>query len=113
MEQNSQLQLFPIVRSSIPSIFKTIDDHFADFHGENPHVYENIKRIAYQAKAAGRKRIGMKLIFERLRWEYYIRTDRPEEEFMLNNNYTSRYARLLMANEPELAGMFETRILKS
>jgi len=113
MEQRTvdQLQLFPV--KPVHNLFKTIDDHFADFHGENPHVYENIKRIAYQAKAAGRKRIGMKLIFERLRWEYFIRTDRPEAEFMLNNNYTSRYARLLMANEPELAGMFETRILKS
>lgn len=113
LRSNEQLQLFPVVRPSVYSLFKTIEDNFADFHAANPHVYHNIRLMAHQAKAAGRKKIGMKLIFERMRWEYYISTERPEAEFMLNNNYTSRYARLLMENDSELAGMFETRSLKS
>jgi len=32
-----------------------------------------------------------------------------DEIYRLNNNYTALYARLLMDNEPELAGLFEIR----
>jgi hypothetical protein len=112
MEHADQLQLFPVIKPLF-GLYQSIEDAFLEFHRNNPHVYHNIRVIAFQALAAGRKKIGMKLIFERLRWEYYIATERSEAEFVLNNNYTSRYARLLMENEPELAGMFETRKLKA
>ena len=36
-------------------------------------------------------------------------TNDPASEFKLNNNYRSFYSRLLMEQEPELAGYFETR----
>lgn len=36
-------------------------------------------------------------------------TERFGDEYKLNNDYRAFYARLLMANEPELAGFFETR----
>jgi hypothetical protein len=35
------------------------------------------------------------------------------EEFKLNNNYTSRYARLLMEREAGLSGLFATRELRA
>lgn len=37
----------------------------------------------------------------------------PDEQWKLNNNFTSRYARLLLENEPELEGLFEIRSLRS
>jgi hypothetical protein len=47
-----------------------------------------------------------------LRWQRHIDGLPDEHEaFLLNNNYTSRYARLLMELNPELAGIFETREL--
>ena len=52
------------------------------------------------------------MLFEVLRWEWIIRgLPDTAEEFKLNNNYTSRYARLIMESEPGLEGVFETRRL--
>jgi hypothetical protein len=48
-----------------------------------------------------------------LRWEWQGATTDPNAEWKLNNNYRSRFARLIMDNEPDLAGVFETRELKA
>lgn len=53
------------------------------------------------------ERMGMKAIYERVRWEFGIRTD--SQPYKLNNDFCSLYARALMENEPALAGFFETR----
>ena len=34
-------------------------------------------------------------------------------EFKLNNDFTSRYARLIMQQEPDLEDFFEVRVLRS
>ena len=81
-------------------------DVFARFHEANPHVYEALKYVALWAVRNGRK-LGMKAIYERVRWEYNLQT--ADEPYRLNNNYTAHYARLLMEQEPELAGYFEIR----
>ena len=88
-----------------------IERDFRKFHAENPHVYELLCVKAREAKAAGHARYGIKSIFERVRWHYQIELRHLEEPFKLNNNYTSRYARLIMAQEPDLAGFFEIREL--
>jgi len=85
----------------------SIETRFNLFHKANPHVYRMIRQIALDLKLTGHKRMGMKAIFERLRWLYMVQT--KGDVFKLNNNYTSHYARLIMAQEPELAGFFETR----
>lgn len=109
VETQDQLELFDIVPASSGL---TIEEAFEEFHRNNPHVYRNLRYLALKAVRAGRRKIGMKLLFERLRWEYFLDTKREEGDFALNNNFTSRYARLLMQNEPELAGRFETRELR-
>jgi len=43
-----------------------------------------------------------------LRWERAMKTT-DQTEWKLNNNYTSRYARLIMEQEPDLEGFFVTR----
>ncbi len=87
----------------------SIDAAFWNFHTNHPEVYKGLVRLAYQAVNAGRERIGIKMLFEVLRWEWIITPD-TSEEFKLNNNYTSRYARLIM-EEPGLGDVFETRRL--
>lgn len=77
----------------------------------NPHVYEALRRFALEAKRAGRERLGMKALYERVRW--YTAVESQGEPWKLNNSYTAFYARLLMQNEPELAGFFETRHQRS
>lgn len=89
---------------------RSIEAEFRIFHRENPHVYEKLVELARQARTNGRQTLGIGMLFEVLRWEHLIYTTDPD--FKLNNNYRSYYARLMMKNEPDLAGMFQTRKLQ-
>jgi len=84
-----------------------LEASFWEFHQANPEVYLTLARLAKQAKHDHGKMIGMKALFERVRWEMQIQTRRSD--FKLNNNHTAFYARMLMENEPELAGLFALR----
>lgn len=84
----------------------TLEQRFAAFHEANPHVYAHLRRLALDARRRGRQ-VGIKMLYEVLRWQYAMQTS--GDDFKLNNSYTSFYARLLMEQEPELAGYFETR----
>lgn len=89
---------------------KTIREAFEAFHKANPHVYRMLRDLALPHARRGQK-IGIGMLFEVLRWRYYLQTS--GDDFKLNNNYRSHYARLLMENEPALRGAFETRELRS
>jgi len=101
-----KLRLFPISGSSKGL---TLKDKFVSFDEENPHVYENLVYLTDKLVSSGRKKIGMKALFEILRWEYKINTKHGEDEFRLNNNYTSFYARKIMKEHPEHGNVFEIR----
>ena len=104
------LKLEPATEESAQGL--SIDERFERFHEANPHVYDNLKLLALQLKRReGKRKVGMKMLFEVLRYEYRLQT--RGDKFKLNNDYTSRYSRLLMAQEPELAGFFYTRELRS
>lgn len=82
---------------------------FWQFHAANPHVYATLCFLARQWIAVhGRGKLGVKMLFERARWEIAMDT-RDVSGFKLNNNHTAFYARLLMANEPDLLGVFNLR----
>lgn len=93
------------------SLETRLDREFSEFHESNPDVYAELVRLAREAVARGRRRIGIKMLWEVLRWHFWLQTS--SEDFRLNNNFPSRYARLVMAREPDLRGVFETRALKS
>jgi hypothetical protein len=80
---------------------------FADFHAANPQVYATLLRFALEAKRAGRTRMSINLLAERLRWHSTVEVN--GDEFRVNNNLRPYFARLLMEQEPELSGFFETR----
>lgn len=86
-----------------------IERAFLAFHEANPEVYATLARLAREAVAAGRTRIGMKMLWEVLRWEMFIKTTDGDSEFKLCNNYHALYARVLMDQEPDLVGLFEIR----
>lgn len=88
-----------------------LDVRFVEYHHANPHVYAAIVRMFREWKAAGHERIGIGMVFEVLRWQHGLRA--AGDQFAVNNSMRSRYARLVMANEADLAGIFETRTLKS
>lgn len=85
----------------------TLLDKFNKYHEANPHVYEMFKRFAWEAIQAGRKTLSAKFIFERIRWETEVSA--KGDEFKVNNNYHSYYARHFMAEYPDAPAKFRTR----
>ena len=90
-----------------------LDSEFIQFLRDNPTVYPKFRMLAVKLKAKGIDRWGAKAIWEVLRYEMALKSVTSGEKYALNNNYTSRFARKLMDEEPEeFAGFFETRTLK-
>jgi len=48
---------------------------------------------------------------QRVRWHMEIET-RSDDGFKINNDFSSRYARRIMEQEPDLKGFFVTRRLE-
>ncbi len=80
----------------------------ADFHRNNPHVLEAVRKVALQMRRAGHAQWSVNGAFEVLRYQWAMQTHDPEG-FKLNNTYRAWYARELMRTTPELADFFETR----
>jgi hypothetical protein len=89
----------------------TIQERFESFHNANPHVYVALRNLALQMLGNGVREYGIKGLFEILRWQFALQT--KGEPFRLSNDFTSRYARLLVKNNPELDGFFVMRELRS
>ena len=89
-----------------------IQEDFERFHRENPRIYRKIVNLCREAKACGHEHFSMDCIFHRLRW--YMTVERKSKEpFKLNDHYTARYARMVMATEPDLCDFFEIRKLRA
>lgn len=93
------------------AVDSVMEQRFKEFHAKNPQVYVSLVRLARQLKDRGHRKIGIKMLFEVVRWQTMLRTE--GDPFKLNNNYHSRYARKIMDQEPDLEGFFELRELKS
>jgi len=106
--------LFPLEPIVVPDARGgTIQERFDAFDRANPWIYNALVELSRELLGSGKDRIGMKMLFEVLRWEYLKRTTDEASDFKLSNSYTSRYARRIMAQEHELDGIFETRPLVS
>ena len=86
----------------------TIAQRFAKFHADNPQVYRMLVSLARDLRTRRPRKLGIKMLFEVLRWQYYVQTD-TDEEYKLSNDFTAPYARLIMAQEPDLQAAFNTR----
>jgi len=88
----------------------SIAERFDVFHAANPAVYQWLVKHARDLTRQGHKKIGIKMLFEVLRWRSMIRTTTAAgEEFKLNNDYSAHYARRIMERERDLAGVFHIR----
>lgn len=87
-----------------------IQREFEMFHAANPRVYAEICTIAREYARAGMVKVGIAHIWEVMRWSFFMETKTPEA-IKLNNNHRSRYARLVMEREADLATFFRTRRL--
>lgn len=107
--EDVQLPLFPVTEPEYEPEM-SIAERFAMFHGANPHVADALEALAAQWLAHHR-RVGMKALVERLRWESGIQTS--ADPFKINNSYTALYARLLILRHPEWRGAIQTRTLRA
>ena len=98
-----------VVQPSLP-FEKGHEDAFMRFHINNPEVYHALVAKAREWKDAGHGRGSIKMFWEAVRFDLGVKT-RGDSRFKLNNNLHSRYARLIMRHEADLAGFFETREL--
>lgn len=88
------------------SIDQRIIDQFKKFHAENPNVYDEFKKRAYEMKRAGRKFYSAAAIIWSLRYDFDLKTS--GEPFKISNTLAVVYGRFLVYNEPEqFTGFFK------
>lgn len=106
--------LFPIAELVHATHDQTasIADRFAQFHADNGWVFEALEALCSDWLTRGHNRVGVKQMFEVIRWQYGRRTS-GDQGFRCNNDFTSRYARLLIDRHPEWAEAIETRRLRA
>jgi hypothetical protein len=97
----------------VDSVESRRDREFSSFHGNNPQVYEELVHWTRNFKDAGRGRIGIRMVWEAVRWNKIMQTKDLSSDYKLNDHYHSRYARLIMQRERDLDGIFELRSLHS
>lgn len=89
----------------------TLQARFETWLADNRHIYDLFLRAARSLKQQGRRRYGAKALVEWIRFHSGVVS--VGDEFRVNNNYTSRLARLLLADFPEeFDGFLELRALK-
>ena len=91
---------------------ETIDERFWAFHEANPDVFAHLCTFAQGAVEAGFERYSIKALVERVRYHVEVEV-RSTDGFRINNDFSSRYARLLMDEGVVPAGFFETRTLRT
>lgn len=105
--------LVPVTDDHAVDVTRSIQERFEAFHAANPWVLAQLVELAQDWRSHGHRRISIDMLFHVLRWSYGRSTRDDLSTFKLNDHYTSRYVRLVCAEHPELASMFETRCLKA
>lgn len=92
----------------------TIQERFERFDRENPLVWETLVRLAFEAQAAGARKLGIRTLWEVMRWHVFLLTRDPSG-LKLNDHYHSRYVRKLVDEYPDEFGngFFELRTLRA
>lgn len=99
----------PVQRSAHLGDEPSLTERFEAFHGENPHVYDALVRLARRYfQATGETKQSVQRLVEIARWDEKIRTH-GAGSFELNNDFGAFYARLIMLLERDLRGVFQLR----
>ena len=79
------------------------------FDAAHPEAYDLLAALAHKFKRRGLSGVGIRRIFEELRFDLTIRTGVEGWEGMPRDALAPIYARLIMEREPGLAGYFTVR----
>ena len=97
-----------------------IDAAFQAYHLANPDVWQLFEQFTMQAINAGLKHYSADAICHVIRWHTSVgyrggvigeRTETSLRNLKLNNNFTSRYARMFEEAHPGHRGFFRNRVL--
>jgi hypothetical protein len=91
----------------------TIQERFNAFHAANPQVFEYLVKLTQEKFVRGRERAGLKALWEQIRWNIAVGNIQVIGEYQLNNDFTSHYVRMLVAQYPAYRGLFEQRHLRA
>lgn len=81
---------------------------FEEFHRQNPIVYTTLVKVARDwVNQHGQRKLGIRMLWEVSRWNLIQATNNVD--YKLNDHYTAYYSRLIAAQEPDLADVFELR----
>lgn len=84
---------------------------FEEFDAANPEIYRAFREQALALLQAGVKQYGPNAIMEVIRFHTAIRGE--GDAFKINDKYTSRYARKLVAEDPRFENFFRLRALRT
>jgi len=102
------------VEAKRPKVRRPIEERFREFDAKFPEVRAELRRLAMQLLAEGRRRISINQLFEVARYNLRSRTDIADGEGLrLNNSYRALMSRALIADVPALGAVIETRELRS
>lgn len=90
---------------------RSIQESFLAFHRDNPEIFALFHRFAEELRRAGRKRYSADAIIQRIRWHMAVEVV-SEDDFKINDHYSSRYARMLIDVYREFDGFFNLRRLR-
>jgi hypothetical protein len=103
-----------------PALFKDLDNRtgegkFRVWLRENMEIYDAFTQYARDYRSIEHRDIySANAIWQRIRWDTMMGgSGKDDKEWKLNAIYTSFFARLVMAAEPDLEGMFKLRGSKS
>lgn len=88
-----------------------IDVRFAEFVHANPWFLPRLAELAREWKSRGFASISMDSLFHQIRIERW--QVEGCDQFKINNDFSSRASRVLMATHADLVGFFPTRAIKS
>lgn len=94
-----------------PEDESSIDARFVQWLKDCPSVWPLYVRTCEQVRAAGFLHYSSDAVGHRLRWFFNI--EQRDGDFKINNDFTSRLARKLLAERPDFAGFFELRRLRA
>lgn len=89
----------------------TIQERYEHWRDENAWIIPALARLLDDWSAHGGRRVGVKAATEWMRF-FYARQIKSSD-FRINNSYTSRLARDLIAAYPHLAAVIEVRELRA
>ena len=85
-----------------------LDRAYKLWRSEHEVVFQVFLRFADDLLAR-KRRFGIKMLIERVRWEVHMRIEPDAMGYRLNNNFAPYIARDLIYARPELKNLMETR----